>query len=151
MHYKTFDVLQSKKIRQWLKYYSNWPTYPQVFVEGKFIGGSDIVCELIAKEEFLDIVPPDIIKSNAFERIRTALSGSSVVLFLKGTPDAPKDRFGEKAVRYLRKNGIVFSHFNVVSDPVGASPDIANKPAGRARDAEGLLWMHVIPVDICKR
>lgn len=32
--YKTFDILGDEKIRSWMKFYSNWPTFPQVFLEG---------------------------------------------------------------------------------------------------------------------
>ena len=44
--YVTFDILQDMEVRQGLKEYSNWPTYPQLYVGGKFIGGCDIVNEL---------------------------------------------------------------------------------------------------------
>ena len=45
--YGTFDILQDEEVRQGLKTFSNWPTYPQVYVMGDLIGGLDIlkVCE----------------------------------------------------------------------------------------------------------
>ena len=46
MSFETFDVLSDMEIRQGIKDYSNWPTIPQVFVKGEFIGGSDILIEL---------------------------------------------------------------------------------------------------------
>ncbi|MGF1459021.1 MAG: Grx4 family monothiol glutaredoxin [Leptolyngbyaceae cyanobacterium] len=44
--YKTFDVLADYEIRQGIKEYSNWPTIPQVYLNGEFLGGSDIMIEL---------------------------------------------------------------------------------------------------------
>jgi monothiol glutaredoxin len=44
--FETFDVLSDLEIRQGIKDYSEWPTIPQVYVKGEFIGGSDILIEL---------------------------------------------------------------------------------------------------------
>jgi monothiol glutaredoxin len=46
VHFETFDVLSDMEIRQGIKDYSEWPTIPQVYVKGEFIGGSDILIEL---------------------------------------------------------------------------------------------------------
>ena len=43
--FETFDVLSDMEIRQGIKEYSEWPTIPQVYVNGEFIGGSDILIE----------------------------------------------------------------------------------------------------------
>ncbi len=45
------DVLAEPELRDAIKAYSNWPTIPQVFINGKFIGGSDIVTELAQRGE----------------------------------------------------------------------------------------------------
>ncbi len=44
--FETFDVLSDEEIRQGIKDYSDWPTIPQVYVKGEFIGGSDILIEM---------------------------------------------------------------------------------------------------------
>jgi len=44
--FETFDVLSDQEIRQGIKEYSDWPTIPQVYVDGEFIGGSDILIEM---------------------------------------------------------------------------------------------------------
>ena len=44
--YETVDVLQDPEIRQGIKEYSNWPTVPQLYVKGEFVGGSDIMMEM---------------------------------------------------------------------------------------------------------
>ncbi|MEB3331087.1 MAG: Grx4 family monothiol glutaredoxin [Synechococcaceae cyanobacterium] len=44
--FETFDVLSDMEIRQGIKEFSEWPTIPQVYVKGEFIGGSDILIEM---------------------------------------------------------------------------------------------------------
>lgn len=44
--YETFDVLSDPEIRQGIKDYANWPTIPQVYLKGEFLGGSDILIEM---------------------------------------------------------------------------------------------------------
>jgi len=44
--FETFDVLSDMEIRQGIKVFSDWPTIPQVYVNGEFIGGSDILIEM---------------------------------------------------------------------------------------------------------
>lgn len=44
--YETINILDDQEIRQGIKEYSNWPTIPQVYVDGEFIGGSDLMIEL---------------------------------------------------------------------------------------------------------
>lgn len=46
MSFETFDVLSDMEIRQGIKEFSEWPTIPQVYVKGEFIGGSDILIEM---------------------------------------------------------------------------------------------------------
>ena len=47
----SFDVLSDMDVRQGIKEYANWPTIPQLYVKGKFIGGCDIVREMFANNE----------------------------------------------------------------------------------------------------
>ena len=54
--FETLDVLEDPEIRQGIKDYSNWPTIPQVYINGEFIGGSDVVIELYQKEELQQMV-----------------------------------------------------------------------------------------------
>ncbi|HLB42268.1 MAG TPA: Grx4 family monothiol glutaredoxin [Gammaproteobacteria bacterium] len=44
--FATIDVLQDEAIRQGIKVYSNWPTIPQLYIKGEFVGGSDIIAEM---------------------------------------------------------------------------------------------------------
>ena len=45
------DVLADNDVREGIKQYSNWPTIPQIYIHGQFVGGSDIVAELAARGE----------------------------------------------------------------------------------------------------
>jgi len=49
--YKTFDILSDMDIRQGVKEYSNWPTFPQLYVNNKLIGGNDIIHEMYEEGE----------------------------------------------------------------------------------------------------
>jgi len=55
--FDSFDILADEEIRQGLKQYSNWPTYPQLYVEAKLVGGLDIVKELHEQGELKDMIP----------------------------------------------------------------------------------------------
>jgi monothiol glutaredoxin len=52
----TVDVLADNEVREGIKAYSNWPTIPQVYIHGQFIGGSDIVNELAQRGELAALV-----------------------------------------------------------------------------------------------
>lgn len=54
--FETVDVLADPDIRQGIKEYSNWPTIPQVYINGEFVGGSDIMIELYQKGELQQLV-----------------------------------------------------------------------------------------------
>lgn len=54
--FETYNVLEDGEIRQGIKDYSNWPTIPQVYIDGKFVGGSDILVELYQKGELQQMV-----------------------------------------------------------------------------------------------
>lgn len=54
--FETFDILADQEVRQGVKEYSNWPTIPQVYLNGEFLGGSDILIELYQKGELQQMV-----------------------------------------------------------------------------------------------
>jgi len=54
--YETVDVLQDPDIRQGIKEYSDWPTIPQLYVKGEFVGGSDIMMEMFESGELQQLV-----------------------------------------------------------------------------------------------
>lgn len=54
--YESVDVLQDMEIRQGIKSYSDWPTIPQLYVKGEFIGGSDIMMEMFEAGELKQLM-----------------------------------------------------------------------------------------------
>ena len=54
--FETVDVLQDQDIRQGIKEYSDWPTIPQLYVKGEFVGGSDIMMEMFESGELHQLV-----------------------------------------------------------------------------------------------
>ena len=54
--YETVDVLQDAEIRQGIKAYSDWPTIPQLYVKGEFVGGSDIMMEMFEAGELQQLL-----------------------------------------------------------------------------------------------
>ena len=54
--YETVDVLQDSEIRQSIKQYSDWPTIPQLYVKGEFVGGSDIMMEMFESGELQQLL-----------------------------------------------------------------------------------------------
>jgi monothiol glutaredoxin len=54
--YETVDVLQDPEIRAGIKDYSDWPTVPQLYVKGEFLGGSDIMMEMFQAGELQALV-----------------------------------------------------------------------------------------------
>mmetsp|Transcript_11100 Transcript_11100/g.12209 ORF Transcript_11100/g.12209 Transcript_11100/m.12209 type:complete len:213 (-) Transcript_11100:83-721(-) len=56
VEFKTFDILSDQAVRQGLKEYSQWPTYPQLYIKGKLVGGLDTLTELVEDGEFKDML-----------------------------------------------------------------------------------------------
>ena len=54
--YESVDVLQDMEIRSGIKEYSDWPTIPQLYVKGEFLGGSDIMMEMYEAGELQELV-----------------------------------------------------------------------------------------------
>jgi monothiol glutaredoxin len=57
--YETVDVLQDPEIRAGIKEFSNWPTIPQLYVRGEFVGGSDIMMEMFESGELQQLIAAD--------------------------------------------------------------------------------------------
>jgi monothiol glutaredoxin len=54
--YRGLNVLESDELRQGIKSYSNWPTVPQLYVKGEFVGGCDIIREMFQAGELLGLL-----------------------------------------------------------------------------------------------
>ncbi|PIR55228.1 monothiol glutaredoxin, Grx4 family [Candidatus Peregrinibacteria bacterium CG10_big_fil_rev_8_21_14_0_10_36_19] len=54
--FTTFDILEDEEVRQGLKEYSNWPTFPQLYHNGELVGGCDIVTEMFQSGELKELL-----------------------------------------------------------------------------------------------
>ena len=54
--FKTFNVLEDEDVRQGIKDYAQWPTIPQLYVDGEFVGGSDIMMEMYQSGELQQLL-----------------------------------------------------------------------------------------------
>lgn len=54
--FKSVDVLADQEVREGIKQFSNWPTIPQLYVHGEFVGGCDIITEMYEKGELQKLV-----------------------------------------------------------------------------------------------
>ena len=55
---KTFNVLEDEEVRQGIKDYAQWPTIPQLYINGEFVGGSDILMEMYESGELAAALAP---------------------------------------------------------------------------------------------
>nr|GEW40108.1 monothiol glutaredoxin-S17 [Tanacetum cinerariifolium] len=115
VNFKTFDILSDEEARQGLKVYSNWSSYPQLYIKSELIGGSDIVLEMQKSGELKKILIEKGIISLE-ERLKKLVNSAPVMLFMKGTPEAPECGFSSKVVNALKEEGIKFGSFDIYSD-----------------------------------
>lgn len=54
--YNTFNILGDMDVREGLKQFSNWPTYPQLYVKGQLVGGNDIITEMLNNGELEQVL-----------------------------------------------------------------------------------------------
>ncbi|KAG5516900.1 hypothetical protein RHGRI_037583 [Rhododendron griersonianum] len=118
VEFGTFDILTDEEVRQGLKVYSNWSSYPQLYIKGELIGGSDIVLEMQKSGELEKVLVEKGItgKETLEDRLKRLTTDSPVMLFMKGTPDAPRCGFSSKVVEALRNEGVDFGSFDILSD-----------------------------------
>lgn len=132
----TFDILADEDVRQGLKVYSDWPTYPQIYVYGELIGGLDILKEMLEDgsstlAEQLGVTrkatvlsPKENEMSNSGttptndlnEQLKQLTHRSHVMLFMKGIPSMPKCGFSRQIVEILEELNISYDAFDILSD-----------------------------------
>lgn len=54
--FTTYDILEDEELRQSLKLFSNWPTYPQLYINGELVGGCDIMKEMYLSGELQELM-----------------------------------------------------------------------------------------------
>ncbi|XP_052169808.1 uncharacterized protein LOC127786440 [Oryza glaberrima] len=116
--FSSFDILTDDEVRQGLKLLSNWPSYPQLYINGELVGGSDIVMEMHKSGELKKVLSEKgiVAKESLEDRLKALISSAPVMLFMKGTPDAPRCGFSSKVVNALKQAGVSFGAFDILSD-----------------------------------
>ncbi|KAG7391772.1 monothiol glutaredoxin grx4 [Phytophthora boehmeriae] len=120
IQFGTFDILNDEEVRQGLKQFSNWPTFPQLYVNGSLVGGLDIIKEMKSEGSIVEQLglTKNVEESEAAfqESLKALVNSAPVLLFMKGTPSEPKCGFSKKTVKLLRDHQIAFSSFDILSD-----------------------------------
>ncbi|KAF8092999.1 hypothetical protein N665_0393s0002 [Sinapis alba] len=118
IEFGSFDILLDDEVRQGLKVYSNWSSYPQLYVKGELLGGSDIVLEMQKSGELKQVLSEKGImgEQSLEDRLKSLINSEKVMLFMKGSPDEPKCGFSSKVVKALRVEDVSFGSFDILSD-----------------------------------
>eukprot|EP00920_Eleutheroschizon_duboscqi_P010586 GHVT01024855.1.p1 GENE.GHVT01024855.1~~GHVT01024855.1.p1 ORF type:complete len:220 (-),score=49.42 GHVT01024855.1:1942-2601(-) len=123
--YGAFDILTDEAVRQGMKKFSSWPTFPQLYVQGEFVGGVDIMEEMHASGELKAAMPVSCLaghgKATAGQelleaKLRRLTREKPVMLFMKGSPEAPRCKFSVRIIELLQLCGVSFGHFDILQD-----------------------------------
>eukprot|EP00428_Durinskia_dybowskii_P085574 CAMPEP_0170444760 /NCGR_PEP_ID=MMETSP0117_2-20130122/48700_1 /TAXON_ID=400756 /ORGANISM="Durinskia baltica, Strain CSIRO CS-38" /LENGTH=358 /DNA_ID=CAMNT_0010705591 /DNA_START=56 /DNA_END=1128 /DNA_ORIENTATION=+ len=115
--YATFDILQDDEVRQGLKEYSNWKTYPQLYINGKLVGGLDIMQEMDEDGSLAASLPkPAAGEEDLNARLKKLVNSAPVMLFMKGNKETPFCGFSKTAVALLNSHNIDYQTFDILKD-----------------------------------
>jgi len=124
----SFDILSDNDVRQGLKVFSDWPTYPQIYVKGELMGGLDILKETAAEGSLKDDWEiADLLANNSNlasqdtedsldDRLGKLVNRHTVMLFMKGLPSNPQCGFSRQIVDILDETGVSYDAFNIFED-----------------------------------
>lgn len=112
--YGSFDILSDEVVRQGLKTYSNWPTYPQLYVKGDLVGGLDILKELNEAGELKTMLAEAL--SNSEPDYAALINRAPLMVFMKGCPTEPRCGFSRTLVGILDESGVKYDTFDILSD-----------------------------------
>ncbi|OXU22210.1 hypothetical protein TSAR_015575 [Trichomalopsis sarcophagae] len=113
--YETFDILEDNEVREGLKKYSNWPTYPQLYIRGELIGGLDIAREMSESGE-LDSMLPKKSQGNLEDRLKKLINQAPCMLFMKGNRDVPRCGFSRTIINLLNEHEADYQTFDILED-----------------------------------
>ncbi|XP_022602075.1 glutaredoxin-3 [Seriola dumerili] len=113
IQFSSFDILSDEEVRQELKTYSNWPTYPQLYVNGELVGGLDIVKELAESGELENTCPKAVTLEH---RLKTVINQGPVMLFMKGNKEAARCGFSKQILEILNGTGVDYDTFDILQD-----------------------------------
>uniref|UniRef100_A0A914UP94 Glutaredoxin domain-containing protein n=1 Tax=Plectus sambesii TaxID=2011161 RepID=A0A914UP94_9BILA len=111
--YTTFDILSDEAVRQGLKEYSQWPTFPQIYLDGELLGGLDIVREELESGDLAAKLPKKVSLNN---RLKSLINKAPIMVFMKGEPSQPQCKFSRALMEIFTDMNVKFDHFNILSD-----------------------------------
>lgn len=119
--FASFNILSDEGVRAGLKVLFDWPTYPQLYVNGTLIGGLDILKEMAEGSDLkgeLGVVETVFrVTENTLDmRLKQLVNMAPIMLFMKGVPDAPRCGFSRTIVGMLKEDDVSFGHFNILED-----------------------------------
>jgi len=113
VEFSYFDILSDKDVREGLKTFGEWPTYPQVWLDGELCGGLDILKEMHENGELITTLP---VKQSLNTRLKNLISSHKVMLFMKGDPTEPKCGFSKITVGILAEYSVDYKTFDILTD-----------------------------------
>ncbi|KAE8590276.1 hypothetical protein XENTR_v10018003 [Xenopus tropicalis] len=113
VQFSSFDILSDEEVRQGLKTFSNWPTYPQFYVKGELVGGLDIVKEMVASGELDQMCPK---AQSLEERLKALVNKAPVMLFMKGNKEMAKCGFSRQILEIMNNTGVTYETFDILED-----------------------------------
>ncbi|CAD6195879.1 unnamed protein product [Caenorhabditis auriculariae] len=116
LQYGSFDILSNEDVRQGLKEYSNWPTYPQLYLNGELLGGLDVIKAELEDPEFVKSLPTKKGEKELNERLKEIISSHQLMLFMKGTKTDPQCGYSRTIVGLLNDAHADFGTFDILKD-----------------------------------
>ncbi|KAI1290719.1 Glutaredoxin 3 [Mortierella claussenii] len=113
IRFSSFNILADDEVRQAMKTFSDWPTFPQVYVKGEFVGGLDVVKEMVVTGEFQALVPAE---KDLKTRMDELIQKAPLMIFIKGSPETPRCGFSKKLVALLADQGVTYDSFDILED-----------------------------------
>lgn len=79
IRYKSFDIFADDNLRTFLRLYSGWKTYPQIYINGKIIGGVDVLKGLIERNEIQNLIPEECKYEAQIKKVKEIINDNVVV------------------------------------------------------------------------
>ncbi|XP_076316964.1 glutaredoxin 3 isoform X2 [Tachypleus tridentatus] len=111
--FSSFNILADQEVREGLKKFSNWPTYPQLYINGELVGGLDILKELDETGELEHMLPK---KEDINKRLEKLINKAPLMIFMKGSRDNPCCGFSKTLIEILNGTGQKYETFNILQD-----------------------------------
>lgn len=114
VEFSSFNILADNDVREGLKKYSDWPTYPQLYIGGDFVGGLDIVVEMAESGDLKKALPSE---DDLNKRIEELINRDKLMVFIKGTPEAPRCGFSRTLVGILNEmKDCKYGYYDILGD-----------------------------------